>query len=160
MTSFSSSNIQISYSQIDIVTYVTSCYRLTPWLTECKHFFKHTLRNNHILVPKYFDTLHVSRIAQILHNRIRLECSSLNSHLFKKNLIDNQLCSCGSIETTSHFFFSCPRYTAQRQQYLLNLPHELSVSLLLRGDPSQPCTVNNIILKHAQLYILATKRFL
>ena len=66
----------------------------------------------------------------------------------------------GSIETTSHFFFSCPRYTAQRQQYLLNLPHELSVSLLLRGDPNQPCMVNNIILKHAQLYILATKRFL
>ena len=66
--------------------------------------FKHTLRNNQILVPKYFDTLHASRIAQILHNRIRLECSSLNSHLFKKNLTDNQLCSCGSIETTSHFF--------------------------------------------------------
>ena len=121
--------------------------------------FKHTLRNNQILVPKYFDTLHVSRIAQILHNRIRLEFSSLNFHLFKKNLIDNQLCSCGSIETTSHFFFSCPRYTAHRQQYLSNLPHELSVSLLLR-DPNQPCTVNNIILKHAQLYILATKRFL
>ena len=122
--------------------------------------FKHTLRNNQIPVPKYFDTLHVSRFAQILHNRIRLECSSLNFHLFKKNLIDNQLCSCGSIETTSYFFFSCPRYTAHRQQYLLNLPHELSVSLLLRGDPNQPCTVNNIILKHAQLYILATKRFL
>ena len=49
--------------------------------------FKQTLRNNQILVPKYFDTLHVSRIAQILHNRIRLECSSLNSHLFKKNLL-------------------------------------------------------------------------
>ena len=122
--------------------------------------FKHTLRNNQILVPKYFDTLHVSRIAQILHNRTRLECSSLNSHLFKKNLMDNQLCSCGSIETTSHFFFSFPRYTAHRQQYLLNLPHELSISLLLRGDPNQPCTENNIILKHVQLYILATKRFL
>ena len=60
--------------------------------------FKHKLRNNQILVPKYFGTLHVSRI----HNRIRLECCSLNSHLFKKNLIDNQLCSCGSTETTSH----------------------------------------------------------
>ena len=34
---FCSSNIQISYSRIDIVTYVTSCYRLTPRLTECKH---------------------------------------------------------------------------------------------------------------------------
>ena len=33
MSSFCSSNIQISYSQIDIVTYVTSCYRLTPRLT-------------------------------------------------------------------------------------------------------------------------------
>ena len=122
--------------------------------------FKHTLRCNQTLAPKYFDTLHVSRIVQILHSRIMLECSSLSSHLFKKNLIDNQVCSCGSIETTSHFFFSCPRYTAHRQQYLLNLTHELSVSLLLRGDPNQPCTVNNIILKHAQLYILATKRFL
>ena len=116
--------------------------------------FKHTIRNNQILVPKYFDTLHVSRIAQILQNRIRLECSSLISHLFKKNLIVNQLCSCGRIETTSHFFFSCHRYTAHRQQYLLNLPHELSVSLHLRGDPNQPCRVNNIILKDAQLYIL------
>ena len=38
MSSFGSSNIQISYSQIDIVTYVTSCYRLIPRLTECKHF--------------------------------------------------------------------------------------------------------------------------
>ena len=122
--------------------------------------FNYILRNNQILVPKYFDTLHVSRIAQILHNRIRLECRSSNYHLFKKNLIDNQLCSCGSIETISHFFFSCPRYTAHRQQYLLNLPHELSVSLLLKGDQNQPCTVNNIILKHVQLYILATKRFL
>ena len=69
------------------------------------------------------------------------------------------LCSCGSIETTSHFFSSCPRYTEHRQQYLLDLPHELSVPLLLRGDPNQSCTVNNIILKHAKLYILAIKRF-
>ena len=133
---------------------------LDIWNASTLNSFKHTLRNNQILVPNYFDTLHVSRIALVLHNRIRLECSSLNSHLFKENLIDNQLCSCGSIETTSHFFFSCPRYTAHRQLYLLNLSHELSVSLLLRGDPNQPCTVNNIILKHAQLYILATKRFL
>ena len=38
MFSFYSINIQISYSQIDIVTYVKSCYKLTPRLTECKHF--------------------------------------------------------------------------------------------------------------------------
>ena len=59
------------------------------WNAPTLNRFKHTLGNNQILVPKYFDNLHVSRIAQILHNRIRLECSSLNSHLFKQNLIDN-----------------------------------------------------------------------
>ena len=63
--------------------------------------FKQTLRNNQILVPKYFDTLHVSRIVQILHNRIRLECSSLNSHLFKKNLTDNQLCTISSVHVAA-----------------------------------------------------------
>ena len=47
--------------------------------------FKYTLRNNQIRVSKYFDTLHVSRIVQILHNHIRLECSSLNLHLFKES---------------------------------------------------------------------------
>ena len=30
MSFFCSSNFQFSYSQIDKVTYVTSCYRLTP----------------------------------------------------------------------------------------------------------------------------------
>ena len=39
MSFFCSSNFQFSYSQIDNlkVTYVTSCYRLTPMLTVCKH---------------------------------------------------------------------------------------------------------------------------
>ena len=46
--------------------------------------FKYTLRNNQVLVPKYFDTLHVSRIAQILHHCIRLECSSLNRICLKR----------------------------------------------------------------------------
>ena len=34
---FCSSNFQFSYSQIDKVTYVTICYKLTPMLTVCKH---------------------------------------------------------------------------------------------------------------------------
>ena len=37
MSSFGGSNFQFSYSQIDKVTYVTSCYRLTPMPTVCKH---------------------------------------------------------------------------------------------------------------------------
>ena len=31
-------HVALSYSQIDIVTYVTSCWSITAQLTECKHF--------------------------------------------------------------------------------------------------------------------------
>ena len=44
MSSFCSSNVQFSYSQIDKVTYVTSGYRLTPMLTVCKHLLFDALR--------------------------------------------------------------------------------------------------------------------
>ena len=37
MSSFCSSNFQFFYSKTDKVTYVTSCYRVTPILTVCKH---------------------------------------------------------------------------------------------------------------------------
>ena len=37
MSSICSSNFQFYYSQIDKVTHVTSCYRLTPMLKVCKH---------------------------------------------------------------------------------------------------------------------------
>ena len=32
-------HVALSYSQIDIVTYVKSCWGLTAQLTECKHFY-------------------------------------------------------------------------------------------------------------------------
>ena len=45
MSFFCSSNFQFSYSQIDKVTYVTSCYRLTPMLTVCIHLLFDAPRN-------------------------------------------------------------------------------------------------------------------
>ena len=44
MSSFCNSHFHFSYSQIDKVTYVTSCYRLTPRLTVCKHMLFDALR--------------------------------------------------------------------------------------------------------------------
>lgn len=121
--------------------------------------FKLKLKGTRNHIQPHFDTIQVSRIGQILHTRLRLRCSSLNQELFQKNLVSSPLCSCGSVETPSHFFFTCTKYVTQRQQHLLSLPHQLSLSLLLNGDPNESETVNNIIFKHAQLYILATKRF-
>ena len=44
--------------------------------------FKYWLNRNRQLPPKYYST--GSRNGQILHARLRMECSSLNSHLYSK----------------------------------------------------------------------------
>ena len=49
-----------------------------------------------------------SRVAQIYHARLRLECSALRHHLLKKNLVESPNCLCGSFETSKHFLFECP----------------------------------------------------
>ena len=58
---------------------------------------KRKLNSTNIVSP-HFYTIQTSRTGQILHTRIRLECSSLNQHLYKKNLIDSPNCPCGQVE--------------------------------------------------------------
>ena len=53
---------------------------------------KHKLNNNITKPPPY--SFSGSRIGQIYHARIRLNCS-LRYHLFQKNIIDNPVCECG-----------------------------------------------------------------
>ena len=113
----------------------------------------------HTTTPIYFNTIQTSHLGQILHTRLRLECSSLNHHLFKKKLTDSPLCSCGAPETTFHFFLSCVHYNDLRQRYFSDLGLPLTVETLLKGKPDESVSVNNLIFKRVQLYILATKRF-
>ena len=58
--------------------------------------FKVCLNKDKQQVPTYHYT--GNRSAQILHTRLRTNCSSLNFYLFTKNVIDSPLCGCGSIE--------------------------------------------------------------
>ena len=71
-----------------LITALRDCNALSPDTLNAHNLstFVH-IKNNQIHILKYFDTLHVSRITQILHNRIMIGCNSLNSHLFKKNLL-------------------------------------------------------------------------
>ena len=43
-----------------------------------------------------------------------MKCSSLNNHLYMRNIVNSPLCRCGNIETNSHFKFKCPFYTDAR----------------------------------------------
>ena len=55
--------------------------------------FKRSLNSTPIGVPLFY--LDGKRIGQIYHSRLKMECSSLNHHLFSKNIIDSPLCICG-----------------------------------------------------------------
>ena len=48
--------------------------------------FKSNLTRNLKPPPKYFYA--GTRKGQILHARLRMDCSSLNSHLYRKNIVD------------------------------------------------------------------------
>jgi hypothetical protein len=43
------------------------------------------------------------KLGQILHARLRMNCSALNAHLFIRNLVESPNCICGITETVSHF---------------------------------------------------------
>ena len=70
-------------------------------------------------VPKYYYT--GNRKLQILHTRLRTNCSSLNHDLFLKNITDSPLCRCGGIENVEHFFMSCPLYLNQRADLITSI---------------------------------------
>ena len=59
--------------------------------------FKHRLNRDLNKPPIYFNA--GTRRGQILHTRLRLECSSLNAHLYRKNLVPEPTCQCGAILT-------------------------------------------------------------
>ena len=85
-------------------------------------------------IPKYFFS--GNRKGQILHTRLRTGCSSLNYHLFRKNIINDEFCICGNREDTNHFLFECPRFHIQRQEMVNKLLGmcNLSLDTLLYGD--------------------------
>ena len=70
--------------------------------------------------PKFYNA--GSRKGQILHARLRLECSSLNSDLLRKHIVPSPSCQCGGFESATHFFYTCPIFTYARQR---NLPDNL-----------------------------------
>ena len=110
-------------------------------------------------VPKYFYS--GNRHVQVLHTRLRTQCSALNHDLFKKNISDTPLCRCGSIENTHHFFFKCPFYNIVRNDLLheVSTLHDVSLKLLFYGYRNLSNDLNTRVFESVHKYILKTKRF-
>ena len=118
--------------------------------------FKRKLNADNTKPPSYFSSC--SRLGQIYHVRLRTHCSSLNEHLFTKNIVDSPLCVCGD---THHYLFDCTRYDHLRRELLNTVSHycEPIVNTILFGNPALTSTLNQNIFIAVQDYLIKTKRF-
>ncbi|XP_033751862.1 uncharacterized protein LOC117335784 [Pecten maximus] len=142
-------------SSIDLWNSLPPDIKNSPSLSNLKKY----LHRHSPTVPPYYS--YGKRSDQVHHARLRMNCSSLNAHLFSRNLIDSPVCSCRqAYETTEHFLLSCPNYTIVRNECFVDLPIDYTFDMLLYGNPNLSITENENIFHCIQLYILKTKRFL
>ena len=109
----------------------------------------------------YFIT-QKNRFAEIIHCRIRLEISDLNSDLFKRYLRENKYCSCGhSKEDALHYFYYCPLFEEARRTTIhkINNFQALSLHNLTHGDLNFSYQENKDIFDTVQEFIINSKRF-
>ena len=98
--------------------------------------FERFLNQDKSRIPKHFYV--GKRKAQILHTRLRTNCSSLNLDLFMRNISDFPFMPVWKLENAQHFFFHCRNYHVPRTE-LLNTVSQYqtpSLSLLLYGNDS------------------------
>lgn len=112
-----------------------------------------------------------NRRTSVLHARLRLNNSALNSNLFIRNCIPSPSCACGApLESLTHYFLTCPKYAAQRQILLTSAVHILGVTwlsmsnttklnILLYGDARLNFQENKELFQAIHVYISSTERF-
>ena len=102
--------------------------------------------------------------------RLRMGLSGLNSHRYKYNFIDSQMCNyCNNaIEDCLHYFLTCPRYAAHREVLIHQLANLLTVvpdqnevtAILLNGSLNLNHQQNQTLINYVLQFIGNTKRFI
>ena len=98
----------------------------------------------------------------IIHAKLRMGCSQLNSDLYKMGLVESPLCSCGdSSEDAFHFFFQCNKYVLQRNDLQTKITPSASFNIktVLFGTSTKMNAKNKDIFNAVHYYIKATGRF-
>lgn len=103
------------------------------------------------------------RFLNIIHTRLRHNCA-LNNDLFRCNIINSPLCSCGKLADTYHYFFTCNKYKDARNVLfndifqIVNL-NIVNTHVLLWGDSAISDNENNHLFTLVYNYIKNTERF-
>ena len=119
----------------------------------------HQLNSNRNPPPRYYSE--DKGLAQILLSRLRTNCSSLNQHLYSKNIVQSVLCARGSIKDKGHFLLHCPLYHNYRQDMLRSMSRlcQPSLNTLLYGNDKLSFGDNKHICISVQEFIVKTKIF-
>ena len=138
---------------------------------QCIRTFKQALAQVFDLTkpPPYYSLGH--KTDNILHTRLRLDLSGLNSHLYRINSshVDSPHCSCEPVpETVKHYLFLCPKYTLQRKELEASLKTCIKnytrltlndkLAVLVFGHKLNKAT-GLAVAAAIQTYIRKTKRF-
>ena len=119
--------------------------------------FKYRLNRDLEKPPRYYNI--GTRIGQILHARLRMECRALISHLYRKNIVPSPSCICCGFESPYHFLFVCSRYNVARNRYLQNNLMNYSTINLLFGMENEPAPDNETLFLQVQDFIINSRRF-
>jgi hypothetical protein len=103
-----------------------------------------------------------SRKCNIIHTRLRHQCSPLGADLFRANIINDSSCPYGCpLEDDIHYLLECPLYANAGMKLLMNsAPYAvISIETLLFGSDNITDETNLIVFTNEQIYIYHTNRF-
>ena len=102
------------------------------------------------------------RTTNIIMARLRMRCSELNDHLYSLHVSGTNICSCGEVETTEHYFISCPLHTEARNDLIvsvLQLGLVFNCKTLLHGSDIQTPFINENLMKAIAIFLRSSGRF-
>lgn len=131
--------------------------------------FKSKIRSYYCKEYSQLLNTSLNRQASILHTRLRLNQSGLNSYLYKITCKPSPLCECndGSVESVCHYLLHCPRYAAHRialmslsaQLFHNNISDKEKVQYFLNGAVFLSTENNTKLFLEVQKFIIHSKRF-
>lgn len=120
------------------------------------YLFKRYLNRDVKKPPDYY--CFGNRHAQVLHARLRLDCSNLNEHLYRKNISDSDRCRCGLVESTRHYLLECELHNTIRARTIESL-NDKSLKTLLYGNELFSTEENENIFNVVQTFVIESGRF-
>jgi hypothetical protein len=80
--------------------------------------------------------------------------SRLRTFLYRIGAAEDDLCACGSAETTEHFIYHCPRFSSER----LQLKNFCRTKLKCWPPPLHMLTSSRVALRQLKFFIMSTNR--